>query len=45
MSTRSLRSQKALEETEDACAINVEIENSVMSAGEVNDVGLRLVSG
>jgi hypothetical protein len=34
MTTRSLRSWKALEETEETPAINVEIENSVMSEGE-----------
>jgi len=45
MTTWSLRGQKALEETEEATAINVESENSVMSGGEVNNLELRSVSG
>lgn len=44
MTTRSLRSWKALEETEETPAINVEIENSVMSEGEVNNLDLTSVS-
>jgi hypothetical protein len=34
MTTWSLRSRKALEETEEATEFNVESENSVMSGGE-----------
>jgi len=45
MTTRSLRSQQALEETEEPTAINVESENSVMSGGEVNNLELTSVSG
>jgi hypothetical protein len=45
MTSRSLRSWRALEESEEATAINVEIENSVMSGGEVNKLDLRSVSG
>ena len=42
MTTRSLRSRRALEETEEATAINVESEISVMSGGEVNNLDLTL---
>jgi len=45
MTSRSLRSRRALEEPEKATAINVESENSVMSGGEANNVDLRIVSG
>ena len=45
MTTRSLRSRRALEETEEATAINVESEISVMNGGEVNNSDLRNVSG
>jgi len=45
MTTRSLRSQKELEVTKEVTAINVEIENSLMSGGEVNNLELRCVSG
>jgi hypothetical protein len=45
MTSRSLRSRRALEETEEATAINVESENSVMSGGELNKLDLRSVSG
>jgi hypothetical protein len=45
MTTRSLRHRRELEETEEATAINVESENSVMSGGEVNKLDLRSVSG
>jgi hypothetical protein len=45
MTSRSLRSRRALEETEEATAINVESENSVMSGGEVTKLDLGSVSG
>jgi len=45
MTTRSLRSRRALEETEEATVINVESEISAMSGGEVNNFDLRNVSG
>jgi hypothetical protein len=45
MTSRSRRSRWALEETEEATAINDESENSVMSGGEVNKLDLRSVSG
>jgi hypothetical protein len=45
MTTRSLRSRKALKETEEATVINVESEISLMSGGEVNKLDLRSVSG
>ena len=45
MTTRSLRSRRALEEPEETTAINIEIENSVISGGEVNNLDLRSVSG
>ena len=45
MTTRSLRSRRALEETEEATAINVESEISAMSGGEVNNLDIRSVSG
>jgi hypothetical protein len=38
MTTQSLRSRKELEETKEVTAINVEIENSVMSGGELNNL-------
>ena len=41
MTTRSLRSRRALEETEEATAINVETEISVMNGGEVNNLDIR----
>ena len=44
MTTRSLRSRKELEETKEVTAINVEIENSVMSGGELNNLELKRVS-
>ena len=40
ITTRSLRSRRALEKPEEAIAINVESENSVMSGGEVNNLDL-----
>jgi hypothetical protein len=45
MTTRSLRSRKALGETEVATAINVRSENSVMGGGEANDLDGGSVSG
>ena len=45
MTTRSLKSRKALEETEEAIAINVESEITVMSGEEVNNLYLRLSGG
>jgi hypothetical protein len=45
MTTWSLRSRRALEETEEATATNVESETSAMSGGEVNNLDLRSVSG
>jgi len=45
MTTRSLRSQRALEETEEPSGINVESDIPVMSGGEVNNLDLRSVSG
>jgi hypothetical protein len=45
MTTWSLRSRRALEETKEATVINVERENSVISGGEVNKLDLRSVSG
>ena len=45
MTTQSFRSRRALEETEEATAINVESENPVVSGGEVNKLDVRNVSG
>ena len=44
MTTQSLRSRQASEETKEATAINVESENPVMSGGEVNNLNLTSVS-
>jgi len=45
MTTRSLRSRRAVEKPEEATAIYVGSENSVMSRGEVNNLDFRSVSG
>ena len=45
MTARSLRSRRALEETEEATAINDESENSVMNGKEINKLDLRNVTG
>jgi hypothetical protein len=44
MTARSLRSRKAVKETKEANAINVESETSEMSGGEVSDLDLKSVN-
>ena len=45
ITTRSLRSRRASEETEETIAISVESGISVMGEGEVNNLHLRSVNG